>query len=415
MSGTNPVPLIWFAMPTHYGGLHMPRPKKWPPTVLFHKPTGQERIRVNGQDIWLGPAGSPEAKKKYTAVLAYMEAHAGQLPAEYRAGVLTCGGIAAQFWVHAEGYYSTEGRELENFRWALRPFRRLFDDLSAEELGPAHLETLQRAMASGSWMTAEEKAEYKKRGKPSGWCRNVVNRRIVRIQTMWKWAERQGLVPKGHYHHLLTVEPLGKQVQWVRSTPKKKGSSWEDVEKVLAALEAVKRKEYQQDRGSRYKNPVAAMLALQWWSGMRSCEVRLMRTADVNVSGEVWIYTPKDKNRWRDEADEAPREVLLGPESQALLYDWLDPKHPDRFIFVSRIGKAYRNDTYAQAVARACRRAGVKVTPYQGRHAMKKRAAKDFGLHGARQVLGQKSLGSTAQYDSEVDRREAEAIARRIG
>ena len=55
-----------------------------------------------------------------------------------------------------------------------------------------------------------------------GWCRNVVNRRIVRIQTAWKWIEKEGLVPKGSHANLCTVSPLRKNDRTVRHTPKVK-------------------------------------------------------------------------------------------------------------------------------------------------------------------------------------------------
>ena len=40
--------------------------------------------------------------------------------------------------------------------------------------------------------------------------------------------------------------------------------------------------------------PVAAMIRLQWLTGMRSCEVVVMRPCDINTIGEVWFYEPFD-------------------------------------------------------------------------------------------------------------------------
>jgi len=38
---------------------------------------------------------------------------------------------------------------------------------------------------------------------------------------------------------------------------------------------------------------IQAMIALQWWTGMRPGEVVLMRTCDIDRSDDVWVYTPE--------------------------------------------------------------------------------------------------------------------------
>jgi hypothetical protein len=47
----------------------MPR-KKRVPTYRLHKPSGQARVIVNGEHIYLGPFGSPESQEKYARLIA---------------------------------------------------------------------------------------------------------------------------------------------------------------------------------------------------------------------------------------------------------------------------------------------------------------------------------------------------------
>ena len=40
------------------------------PGYLFHKPTGQARTRIGGNDFYLGPYGSEESRIRYGEVIA---------------------------------------------------------------------------------------------------------------------------------------------------------------------------------------------------------------------------------------------------------------------------------------------------------------------------------------------------------
>lgn len=178
--------------------------------------------------------------------------------------------------------------------------------------------------------------------------------------------------------------------------------------------------------------PVAAMVQLQHWTGMRSQEVRLMRTIDIDRSdARCWIYRPaKHKNEWRDSDQE--RIVALGPECQQVLAAWLQNDDPEAFLFQPRQavaernarrrasrktpltpsqrgrkgvrvpqrspGEFYSDTSYAQAVARACTKAKVKFHPYMLRHGCKMRIQRSEGMDAARAVLGQRSIQATQHY-----------------
>ena len=384
----------------------MGRKPVFPPKIYHHKASGREYVRIrhgdgSHTDIYLeGAPSSPESKAHYARLVATLAAHGGQLPPPV-AKAATVAEVVARFMEFAESEYDPAGREVENFALSCRPLLRLYGSSPAQAFDSEGLLALQKAMASGSWMTEEEKAECTKRKRPIGWCRNVVNRRIVRIKTLWKWAESRKLVPPGSYHHLQTVRGLAKKSRHVRHTTPRGPTTRANVEAALPHC----------------PKPVAAMLDLQWWTGCRSGEVRTMRTCEIDCSGEVWLYAPgHSKNDWRERQPD--RVIALGPEAQKILGPWLRPDRPDDYLF--RPSRSRRNDhytefTYPQAVRRACAKAGVKFVAYCCRHSAKARITRQQGLDAARAVLGHKSLTTTSGYASQIDLEQASEVAREVG
>lgn len=386
------------------------------PSYRLHKPSGQAVVTLNGQDVYLGKWNSPESHAKYDRLVAEWLVNGRQNLNDQRAPGPSVGEVILAFMGYAQEHYPDSSREPKMFRFTLRPLRRLYSGMPAADFDAQALTALQWSMASGNWMSEQDKEKARKRGDPIGWCRNVVNRRIARVKTMWRWAESRKLVPPGSYHHLQTVRGLPKTAKGVRQTPKVRPAFWEQVAQVLPCC----------------TRPVAAMLQLQCWTGMRSQEVRLMRTADIDRSDpRCWIYRPaKHKNEWRDNDQE--RIVALGPECQRILADWLREDGSEVFLFQPRQAVAERNakrrasrktpltpsqrgrkaartprrapggfysDTsYAQAVARACTKAKVKFHPYMLRHGCKMRIQRSEGMDAARAVLGQRSIQATQHY-----------------
>lgn len=381
----------------------MARKAHFPPKVHRHK-TGQARCHWKGRDHYLGPFGSAEAEAAYRQLVARIAA--GELDAPPPAlaaappAVLVADVVAA-YLGHLGGSLGGRSREAKQSAYSFRPLLALFGALAAADFRAPQLEELQRAMASGSWAGEEYRARQARRGQGAGWSRGVVNRRTVRVQTCWRWAERSGLVPPGSHAHLCSVPGLRGNARGVRSLPPRRPATLDDLDAVLPHVQ----------RGRRYR-PVAAMLRLQALVGMRSCEVRMMRGEDIDRSGPVWLYRPRESKM--DYAGQE-RVVPLGPECQAVLAPWLASR-PRGCLFPCREGgeKPYTDFAYAQAVRRAARRAGVGLQPYQLRHGAKQRVTRELGLDAARALLGQRSLGTTNGYAAGADLELAARAAARL-
>ena len=65
---------------------------------------------------------------------------------------------------------------------------------------------------------------------------------------------------------------------------------------------------------------VWAMIELQRLTGMRPGEVVLMRTSDLDMGRDVWVYSP---GRHKTEHHGKTREVFIGPRGQEVLRAWL--------------------------------------------------------------------------------------------
>lgn len=375
----------------------MGRKRKWPPTVTQHN--GQDRIRVDGRDYYLGLTGTDQAKREFARLVALLaDKPRGTTPPHHLklAGSadpsITISELVARWLAVAEQEYAPTSGEPKNFGYAVRPLVRLYGDEPAAAFDANALEAVMVAMATGSWMKPEERA---KSNQPC-WKRKVINRHATRIRTMWAWAEKKKLVPPGSTAHLKTAK-LSQRDHRVRRSDPREPVKWEQIVSIYHSLYSA----------------VAAMLHLQWLTGMRPEEVCTAKLSEIDRSSHPWVYSPVDhKNAWRGQA----RHVYLGKRAQLLLAPWMDEQDPERPLFrSSHAQKAYTSGNYAQAIRRACLRAGiVPFFPYAIRHAAKQRVERIAGTGGAKAFLGQESVESTKHYARSQDAELAKKLARKL-
>lgn len=403
----------------------MPRKAKFPPSILHHKPSNRDRIRVDGQDIWLGPHDSAEARARYAAVVAELSLNGGHLPIE--AGAATIRTLIARWLEHAEVRYAGKD-ELNQFRHALAPLVRLYGELPVVDFGPKCLKAYQRATATGSWLTPQEKAERRKIGRPATRCRRVVNRHTVRVKTVFRWLESEQLIPPSTLHALETVAGLAEG--------EAEAIDYDEVPPVpeadLAATIPV-------------LNPIVrAAVQLQVLTGARPGEVLGLRPADLNRSGSIQvargITIPLGKDVWavvkvkghKMAHRRQRRIILIGPQGQRILEPLLLGRDQDAYIFSPREategflretgrkirharerrpGERYTTSSYGRAIDAGCRRA--KVQPWdahQLRHNAATRLTEEFGWEVARILLGHKSVETTKLYALDAYQKAAEAV-----
>jgi integrase len=360
----------------------MARPTKFPPTVHRHV-KGGSYIRWKGKTYWLGPHGSDQARQRYAGLVAALAR--GSLPGRPDPETFTVADLAAWWDGWAPKNYPPTSREPKRAAEALRPLVELFGGLPARELSPRRLKEYAAHVAAV-------------------WCRNVLNRQLTRVKTVLKRAVEEELIPGQVYQDCRAVRCLSPGSPGVRETQPISAADPAALSAVLPHCPA----------------PVAGMLAVQSLTGMRSCEVRLMRPADIDRTGEVWVYRPvTHKTAHRGHR----RIVAIGPQAQAVLAPFLlRCPSPDAYLFrpeespkARRRGPCYRDTSYAHAVKLACIRAGVvPFVPYALRHGFRNAALAAAGVAAAMSALGQKSTRAFDGYGG-PDLRLAAELAKKIG
>jgi integrase len=267
------------------------------PRLTRHKASGQGVVRLNGKDVYCGPFGTMECKARYLRAIADWEAH-GRKPAPEaqpepleRPDDLTINELLLAYREFAATYYVKRGEpttEQRDIELSIKPLRILFGHAIAAEFKPAQLKAIRQAYIDADL------------------CRNEVNKRTRRIIRLFGWAVEEGLIPSAVHWGLKTVKGIRKGRAGVRESRKVEPVPGAVVEATLPFLSPQLR----------------AMVELQRLTGMRPQEVCLMRTADLDTSGTVWVYTP---GRHKREHHEKPRLIHLRPQAQAIVKPWLRP------------------------------------------------------------------------------------------
>jgi integrase len=105
---------------------------------------------------------------------------------------------------------------------------------------------------------------------------------------------------------------------------------------------------------------VRAIVETLWWTGTRVGEIVLMRTCDIDRTGNVWTYRPM---KYKTQRHGHERTILVGPEGQKVLSQWLKPDTPEAFLFSPEESE---KDRYAE-------RSQNRVTPRWPSHMYRNR------------------------------------------
>lgn len=396
----------------------MPRTNR-PPSYRFHKARRCAVVTIQGRNHYLGDYGSPESHESYARLITLWRSKAAEPPLaslpSAKNHCVSINAIILQYLIYADGYYRKHGKptgEMNNIRAALGSLKKMFGRAAAEHFGPKDLELVRDSMVEADL------------------CRKTINGRISRIRRLFRWASKEGLVPASAYHGLLALDGLKFGRSRARETQRIRPVPDEHVSRVLPYL----------------NRHVRAMVQVQHLTGMRPQEVRNLRTGDIDITGEVWIFTP-----WTHKTEHHGhlRRIAIGPRAQEILHPFLKPQDPLSFVFspkavvdalhrerakqrkskrppsqLERRRKSrpkrvpalvYTKNSYRRAIARACETSNVPDwKPNQLRHNCATRIRRLYGLEGAAAVLGHR-LGAVTEIYAEADFQRAIDIMHAIG
>ena len=328
------------------------------PKLRHHKGTGQFCVVLGGQYYYLGK-NHDEAQRRYDAMIQEWLANDRCAPAP-PVPEMSITELCVRYFKMAQGYYSAA--EILAIRAALRTVRRLYGPEPVTAFGPKKLKAVRQV-----WVD-------------DGNSRRYVNRKTSIVKRMFRWAVSEEIIPSPVLHSLESVRGLGRGRSEARELPPVQPVDWKTVEATLPHL----------------PDPVAAMVQIQAFSGMRPGEVLRMRMREINRDGKVWLYTPASH---KTQHLGHTRTVFLGPKAQAILRDFFKAD-PDAHLFTrGATGKPYSVVTYRCAVTRGCEAAGIAAwLPRQLRHNKATEIRRAYGLEAAQTALGHVKMDTTEIY-----------------
>ncbi len=393
------------------------------PKLCRQKTRNRAFVIKDGKKIYLGKWGSKDAAEAYQR---YIHALTAGTPDEFeeRNGEAILSELIAAFFEAKKNYYVKGGkqtRQLARFKAAVRIPLQLYGNTPAKEFGAKRLKICRDEMeASGRY------------------ARSYVNTLTTCIRAIFRWGIGEELVSPDTLTALQCVAPLKRGRSIARETRPVESVAPEIVEATMRRTSPI----------------IAAMIAIQRYTGMRPGEVCSMRVRNVDARGDVWTYTlDHDKTDYR-RAPSEKKKIPIGPRAQAVLTPYLIEKEnePDAFVFspidaardqaIERrrarktpiypstlqrdaerkergrkrpLSDHYDEAAYARAITRAAKAAGVAHwTPNQLRHLYATEIRALLGLEAAQLMLGHKRADVTQIY-AERDFNKAVEIARSQG
>ncbi|MCA9284443.1 MAG: hypothetical protein KDA22_04465, partial [Phycisphaerales bacterium] len=245
----------------------MSRTRKRPsfPKPWHHKASGRAVVTLRAgsrrQDVWLGPWGSPEAAAAYRRLVAAHEQGTALAAASRCIADLTVAELL-EAWLEASQARPRRSNEIDNYKPLIALLLELYGPTPAAAFGPKDFRLVRD--------------ELLRRGR----ARTGINRTMVRLRTLWRWAAAQELVPVERVHAMEMVRGLRAGESSAREPEPVVAVPWEDVEPVLPMFSSV----------------VRAMVLVGWHTGARPGEVCKLRPCDIAFDGPngTWVATIAD-------------------------------------------------------------------------------------------------------------------------
>jgi len=243
----------------------MPKLNGRVPKFCHHKASGKAVVTLNGKDFYLGPYDDPESRSRYDALITRWLANGRRLlpHEEEQPDDTTINELVVAFWEHAQNYYrhpdGSPTTEIENYRQAIRPLVELYGDTAIREFGPLSLKGVRNHMVE------------------MGWARKYINAQVGRIRSLFRWGTEEEWVPGPVYQALTAVKGLrrgrtqAKEIEPIKPVPE-------------AHVKAIQ---------PFVSDTAWAMIQLQLFTGARPGEITQMRYADLDTTGDIWTYTPR--------------------------------------------------------------------------------------------------------------------------
>ena len=384
----------------------MPKLKNRLPKMSRDK--NQAFSKHNGKRYYHGKWGTPDAEKSYKRFLATL-LESPVLPPQVGkdGGDVLVSELATAFLEHIEESLNMDRTDLGHFRTAIGYLVEVYGGIAVNEFSPKKLKVCRNQMVKAGTL-----------------CRNSVNKYTKYIKRIFSWGVEEELVNANVGLGLRAVKALREGEEGTFDHPEREAVPQWVVEATLPFLAPV----------------IAAMVQVQWLTGMRPSEVFNMCVGDIDRSRSngLWYYSPKHKT----EQHIGKKPIPLGKPEQRLIAPYLEGKKPEAAVFspktamkeraqearsnrktkltpsqrerdakralsrASKVGEFYEKNSYRKAVLYAIQkgnRHGVEI-PHWSPYLLRNSAATDiemkYGLDEAQAQLGHTSANMTKRYSA---------------
>lgn len=296
----------------------MPTLSHRPPTLCRHRHSGRAYVKLDGVRHYLGKWNSKEAKAAYRAFIKQWEV-TGAAPSDSRsAESIEVAEIAADYTEKSIGIYKPNpvtgepSSELGVARLAMGAWIAEFGELPVLRFGPVCFQRL-RAVWVNQKLAPETVSHY-----------------VRHIRRALKHAVALEKLPASVVTAIACVEPLKQAEHKHEPQPAPKLVIDETIKATIKHLPPM----------------LADAVMLLRESGMRPCELCLMRPCDIDRSQREWEYKPQThKTAHKGKV----RIVQLGPACQRILKKYFATTAAEDYIFSPAIVMEQRRQAKAAA------------------------------------------------------------------
>ena len=325
--------------------------RKQLPKYCLHKGSGQAYCRIAGDMHYLGKYGSDASRREYDRIMGEFIANGRQ--AYRHPDEILISHLIVRYLDHVETELSLSESRKKNISIALRVLNELYGNQPVAAFGASALKSTRK-----QWIE-------------KGLGMVTINNYVNIIKQVFDWGGEEEIIPADIANSVKLVKPLKSGHTSAVEYDDIKPVSDENVEKTLPYL------------NQQYQD----MIIVQRRISGRPQDVLNIRPCDIDRSGDLWVYCPFTyKTKKKDAAKNVCRKLFIGPRAQAILLPYLErcKENPEQFIFVRKSGKQYSTNQYGDAIAYACKKAGIPHwSPNQLRHAGGTEVRSKYGLDEA--------------------------------
>jgi len=291
------------------------------PQYRVHKTKNLGYVTIDGEQIYLGRAHSPESMREYHARIAE---HLAEKPPQKRStataaqSAFTIGELSERYYHAMRAQHGQQSRTTYEALYTAQALTKSHATCSVVEFGPLAFKTIRDRVAK------------------SGRTRQGVNRLMSRIRRCFKWGVSEELVPAERLLALQSVD--GLRYGSAPENPRREAADPKAVSVCIDWLE------------SQSNHGAANILRFIGATGCRPSEAAALKWSEIKLDHKYPHYLPA---RHKTACHGITRQIALNSDAVAVLRDCMKLGQVDGLVFTHTRGRGFTSNSILLAVRRA--------------------------------------------------------------